>query len=72
MHAAHTDIHFCNIKQNNMAYKQDFKYVEGTEPHRIRTKAIIAAHPEVKTLIGKNPNTAIIIAASRQRMVRAA
>ncbi|MCB0542154.1 MAG: fatty acid desaturase [Saprospiraceae bacterium] len=46
-----------------MAYKQDFKYVEGTEPHRIRTKAIIAAHPEVKTLIGKNPNTAIIIAA---------
>ena len=48
MHAAHTDIHFCNIKQNNMAYKQDFKYVEGTEPHRIRTKAIIAAHHERK------------------------
>ena len=46
-----------------MSYNQDFTYVEGTEPHRIRTREIIAAHPEVKQLIGKNPATALIIAA---------
>ncbi len=40
-----------------MAYKQDFTYVSGSEPHRIRTKEIIEAHPEVKKLIGKNPIT---------------
>ena len=40
-----------------MNYKQDFVYVEGTEPHRMRTKEIITAHPEVKQLISKNPAT---------------
>ena len=46
-----------------MAYQQDFTYVTGTEPHRLRTKAIITAHPEVRSLIGKNPMTAVIILA---------
>ena len=40
-----------------MAYQQEFTYVEGLEPHRIRTREIIEAHPEVKKLIGRNPNT---------------
>lgn len=46
-----------------MAYQQDFTYVTGTEPHRLRTKEIITAHPEVRGLISKNPMTALIIAA---------
>ena len=40
-----------------MAYQKDFTYVSGTEPHRIRTREIIKAHPEVKKLITKNPMT---------------
>ncbi len=44
-----------------MPYQQDFTYVTGTEPHRLRTKAIITAHPEVRALITKNPVTALII-----------
>ena len=47
-----------------MSYQQDFTYVTGTEPHRNRTREIIAAHPEVKSLIGKNPATAVVIAVS--------
>ncbi|MBK8924166.1 MAG: fatty acid desaturase [Saprospirales bacterium] len=43
-----------------MAYQQDFTYVDGTEPHRLRTKAIITAHPEVRQLITHNPVTALI------------
>ncbi len=46
-----------------MAYQQDFTYVSGTEPHRLRTKAIVTAHPEVRQLITKNPATALIIVA---------
>lgn len=46
-----------------MFYKQDFTYVQGTEPHRIRTKEIITAHPEVKQLITKNPTTFLWITA---------
>ena len=43
-----------------MAYKQDFTYATGAEPHRSRTKEIIQAHPEVKQLIGKNPTTFLL------------
>ncbi len=36
----------------------DFKYSDQTEPHRIRTREILKAHPEIKKLIGKkNVNT---------------
>ncbi len=35
----------------------DFVHVTGTEPHRIRTRQLVKAHPEVKKLIGKNPAT---------------
>lgn len=46
-----------------MAYQQDFTYVEGVEPHRIRTREILKAHPEVKKLITKNPMTMVWILA---------
>ena len=35
----------------------DFIWVKESEPHRSRTREIIKKHPEVKKLIGKNPNT---------------
>lgn len=40
----------------------DFVHATGTEPHRIRTRQILKAHPEIKKLIGqKNPNTFWVI-----------
>ncbi len=38
-----------------------FRLVSGTEPHRIRTRQIIKAHPEVKALMTRNPMTFGII-----------
>ncbi len=41
-----------------MAQFSDFTYSTHAEPHRIRTRQILKAHPEVKKLIGqKNPAT---------------
>jgi sphingolipid 4-desaturase/C4-monooxygenase len=40
-----------------MQRPSDFTWVEGSEPHRIRTREILKAHPEVKKLISKNPAT---------------
>ncbi|MHA8105843.1 fatty acid desaturase [Aquirufa sp. 5-AUSEE-100C1] len=40
-----------------MSISSDFTWVEGSEPHRQRTREIIKKHPEVKKLIGKNPMT---------------
>ena len=39
----------------------NFIFSPHTEPHRIRTKQILKQHPEVRNLIGKNPNTIWII-----------
>ena len=33
----------------------DFRHAETPEPHGARTRAILAEHPEVRTLIGRNP-----------------
>lgn len=44
-----------------MLPKNDFVYTEGSEPHRIRTKAILKVHPDIRKLIGKNPNTIFAI-----------
>lgn len=41
----------------------DFTYSAQIEPHKDRTKAILRAHPEVRDLIGRNPWSALIIAA---------
>jgi sphingolipid delta-4 desaturase len=39
----------------------DFIYSDSSEPHRLRTKQILKAHPEVRSLIGKNPLSIIAI-----------
>lgn len=41
--------------------KNDFIYSNNSEPHRIRTKQILKQHPDVRQLIGKNPNTFLFI-----------
>jgi sphingolipid 4-desaturase/C4-monooxygenase len=55
-----------------MSYKSDFTYVNGTEPHRIRTKQIMQAHPEVKKLIGQDSSTALWILACVSMQIGAA
>ncbi|MCX6290632.1 MAG: fatty acid desaturase [Bacteroidetes bacterium] len=44
-----------------MSTRTDFNYSNESEPHRIRTKKILADHPEVRDLIVKNPSTFIAI-----------
>ncbi|MEN9509106.1 MAG: hypothetical protein RLZZ621_1669 [Gemmatimonadota bacterium] len=39
----------------------DFQYRDEREPHHLRTRAILAEHPEVRALIGRNPMTALIM-----------
>lgn len=41
--------------------KKDFEYSETAEPHRARTKEIIKAYPEIRTLIGRNPYSMLLI-----------
>ena len=42
---------------------RDFMVDHGPEPHAARTREILAAHPEVRELIGRNPWSAVVIAA---------
>jgi sphingolipid delta-4 desaturase len=44
-----------------MATKNDFRFSTGPEPHRGRTHEIMKKHPEVKTLMGKNPLSLLAI-----------
>ncbi|MEO5683510.1 MAG: fatty acid desaturase [Chitinophagaceae bacterium] len=44
-----------------MAIRTDFVHSTKQEPHRLRTKEILKAHPEMRKLIGKNPNTIFVI-----------
>ena len=44
-----------------MRAKSDFTYSSAPEPHRIRTREILSSHPEVRSLIGKNPLTLFFI-----------
>ncbi len=41
--------------------KKDFQYSNQPEPHKIRTRAILNAHPEVRNFIGRNPYSFLII-----------
>ena len=41
--------------------RDDFRHADGPEPHRDRTKAILRDHPEVRTLIGRNPWSFVLI-----------
>ena len=44
-----------------MRTKSGFTYSQSPEPHRSRTREILASHPEVRHLIGKNPFTLLFI-----------
>ena len=44
-----------------MIKRIDFVHSEKQEPHRARTKQILQKHPEMRKLIGKNPNTIFVI-----------
>ncbi|MDT3402424.1 fatty acid desaturase [Mucilaginibacter terrae] len=41
--------------------KKSFRWSDESEPHKHRTKAIIKEHPELRTLIGRNPYTFLVI-----------
>ena len=40
--------------------QDDFFQADFEQPHPDRTRAILKAHPEVRTLVGRNPWTALI------------
>src|SRR5665647_654759 len=40
-----------------MTKRDSFVFSDASEPHRIRTKEILKKHPDIRKLIGKNPNT---------------
>ena len=40
--------------------KRDFIYSDQPEPHKERTKSILKSHPEVRTLISRNPKSFLI------------
>lgn len=40
--------------------QKDFYQAEFEQPHPQRTRAILKAHPEVRSLMGRNPSTAVI------------
>ena len=43
--------------------RDDFRHADGPEPHKARTQAILRDHPEVRSLIGRNPwSFAVILA----------
>ena len=44
-----------------MAKRTDFVYSQVSEPHRVRTKEILKQFPNLRNLIGKNPNTIFAI-----------
>lgn len=46
-----------------------FQFSNEPEPHRLRTRKIIAEHPEVRQLIGKNPRTVFAIIGMVSAMV---
>ena len=41
--------------------EKSFKWSNESEPHKLRTKEIIAEHPEIRKLIGRNPYTIFVI-----------
>lgn len=44
-----------------MTKKNSFVFSDKSNPHRIRAKKILEKHPDIRKLIGKNPNTFIVI-----------
>lgn len=46
---------------NQIQKNSDFQYSSSPEPHASRTREILKKHPEVRSLIGKNPYSFLII-----------
>lgn len=44
--------------------RSDFTWSTEREPHGARTKAILAQHPDIRTLIGRNHFTAVLVVAT--------
>ena len=44
-----------------MTKRDSFVFSNAPEPHRLRTKEILKNHPDIRKLIGKNPNTIFVI-----------
>ena len=44
-----------------MSKPNSFRWSIDSEPHKVRTKEIIAKHPEIRTLISRNPYTLLVI-----------
>ncbi|MCX8105192.1 MAG: fatty acid desaturase, partial [Ignavibacterium album] len=44
-----------------ISIKKDFQYSTSAAPHKIRTREILKAHPEIRNLIGRNPYSFLII-----------
>lgn len=44
-----------------MSAEKDFQWSNECEPHKLRTKEIITDHPEIRSLIGKNRVTFLVI-----------
>ena len=42
---------------------RDFLHSDAPEPHRERTKRLLQSHPEVRSLIGRNPYSALLVLA---------
>ncbi len=49
------------MQETSKVVKKEFRWSDESEPHKKRTKEIITKHPEIRTLIGKNPYTILVI-----------
>lgn len=49
------------MKQPPKYYRKQFRWSDDPEPHKKRTKEIIRRHPEIRSLIGRNPYTFLVI-----------
>jgi len=49
------------MKQAPKYYRKQFHWSDDPEPHKKRTKEIIRKHPEIRSLIGRNPYTFLVI-----------
>src|SRR5690606_42146921 len=57
-------LYFCTLAaiiREHAVMSVDYTYVEHEQIHRERARQILKAHPEVRTLMGPNPWTALFI-----------
>jgi sphingolipid delta-4 desaturase len=49
------------MQENSKTVEKQFRWSDECEPHKMRTREIITDHPEIRTLIGRNPYTLLVI-----------